>query len=632
MEDTFGEKVYSMKKLFSKKIFITAGIIVGVLIIAAIVPKELRKNSSEISIKPKNEYDRKLLVVADKDYEPYSFYDKKGNPTGYDIEFLYALANELQVNVEVRLMNWRDCKAAVLNGSADMVLGLDHQMDDKYSYIYSIAMNSDRFVCFGKKKYSIVGELYDSKLATLDQGGSLTAFLEPYGLLENTTCYPSYTEAFESVLSGENDFVIARYAVGASILARMGNTGMGPVGPSLANNSMCFGMNKEDLELQKEVNQGIKVLIENGTLEKLTQKWLGEYKEITSIRDFFGIYHETVVVMIAGIILFFLLLTYFYIQKTKVVKKEYEFTSRRLEYQQLLGEATKGLYENIYEIDITHNKAVGESTEHYFEGLGLPKHGSYDEAVRIILEKQIKDEFVEGYLNMFLSEKVLETYQKGINSLKYDFMICSGDGEYYWMRNFARIFFWNSDRSIRMILYRQNIDSEKKREQQLVEEAQQDAMTQLYNKAFTEKIVRRLLSARKETTCYIALFMVDIDNFKNVNDSFGHAFGDYVITGFARVIRESAGHNDIVGRFGGDEFLMFMQEVTDLVWVQEKLLELNQALSQEVSMNGSTCKISASIGAAVCKPGELEFEELYHRADQALYVAKKKGKDGSHIY
>lgn len=623
-----------MKKIFHKKIFLTACMIFAAFFIIFCLVFAQEKDSADIdiNIRPDNAYDEKLRVVADWDYEPYSFYAKDETPSGYDVEFLYALANQMEMNVEVRLMNWKDCKAAVLNGSADMVMGLDHQTDETYNFIYSIAMNSDRFVCFGKEKFNIVGELYDKKLATLDQSGSITAFLEPYGLLENTAYYPSYTEAFESVASGENEYVIARYSVGTSILSHMEDSDIGPMGPSLANNSMCIGMNKSETELQKKVNDNIKLLIQDGTFEKLSDKWLGKYKEITSIRDFFGVYHGSVFIMVSGIVMFFLLITYFYFQNTKFVKREFEFTSRRLEYQQLLVQATKGLYETIYEVDITRNCVTGEGRESFFTDVGVAKDVPYDQVIHEIANKQIKEEFKEGYQNTFLPSAVLDSYQKGKTSLVFDFMKRNSQGEYYWMRIFARIFFWSTDRSVRMIVYRQNIDAEVKKEQELLEKAQQDAMTQLYNKAFTERIVRKILTAQQGEENYIALLMLDIDNFKRVNDSLGHAFGDYVIMTFAGIIRRNGGKNDIVGRFGGDEFLMFLQDVPDFVWIQEKLDKLNHELSQDVVMNGNICKISASIGAAVCKHGELDFDELYRRADQALYVAKKKGKDGSHIY
>ena len=147
---------------------------------------------------------------------------------------------------------------------------------------------------------------------------------------------------------------------------------------------------------------------------------------------------------------------------------------------------TGKLYENIYEIDITHNRAASEATEAYFESLGVPRNTPYDDALRIIAQKQIKAEYRQGYLAAFSPENILRVYQEGGNCLRYDFMISNNAGcSYYWMRITARIFYWDDDGSVRMFVYRQDVDEEKEREQHLVEKMESDSLTGLYNKAAT---------------------------------------------------------------------------------------------------------------------------------------------------
>lgn len=114
---------------------------------------------------------------------------------------------------------------------------------------------------------------------------------------------------------------------------------------------------------------------------------------------------------------------------------------------------TEKLYENIYELDITHNRAANETTQNYFESLGVPHKMPYDRALIIIAEQQIKEEFRDGYLKTFAPENVLKVYQEGQESLRYDFMITNNGGDtYYWMRITARIFYWEEDESVRMLM------------------------------------------------------------------------------------------------------------------------------------------------------------------------------------
>lgn len=135
---------------------------------------------------------------------------------------------------------------------------------------------------------------------------------------------------------------------------------------------------------------------------------------------------------------------------------------------------------------------------------------------------------------------MLNAYKEGLESLRYDFMITHDGGyTYYWMRIIARIFFWEEDKSVRMLVYRQNIDSEKRRERLMTERMQRDFLSGLYNKAATQELTRRLLR-EKPNHCY-AFFIIDIDNFKTVNDTCGHAVGDKVIADFSRKSNANSG-------------------------------------------------------------------------------------------
>lgn len=299
-------------------------------------------------------------------------------------------------------------------------------------------------------------------------------------------------------------------------------------------------------------------------------------------------------------------------------------------HRSVFQEQTEKMYESIYEIDVTHNRAASEATESYFESLGVPKKMPFDKVLQAIAVQQVKKEYREGYINTFTPENVLKTYEEGKKSLHYDFMITSQEeAGYCWMRITARIFYWEEDRSVRMLVYRQNIDSEKRQELLMAEKMQRDSLSGLYNKAATQELARELLTAQPEKT-YV-FFILDIDNFKSVNDTCGHAFGDEVITDFSCKIRSQFEKTDIVGRIGGDEFAVFVAAPTK-EWVETKAQALSGILQYEFSRGERRCRISASIGAAVSPEAGTNFETLYQNADCALYQTKEKGKNGYTIY
>ncbi|ALU16175.1 GGDEF domain-containing protein [Eubacterium limosum] len=267
----------------------------------------------------------------------------------------------------------------------------------------------------------------------------------------------------------------------------------------------------------------------------------------------------------------------------------------------------------------------GEVLAHH-EGLLLQDTAAYDDALAIIAEKQIKEEYREGYLSTFGPRQVLRDYELGIENLRYEFMITKDGQHYYWMRITARIFFWEEDQSVRMFVYRQNIDEEKKREQYMSEKMKRDSLTGLYHKVGTQEQIDRALAAQPEKT--YAFFILDIDDFKDVNDTCGHAMGDLVISRFASVLKAQFREDDIVGRIGGDEFAAFVP-VPSPEYARQKAESLVAAL--HISYKGGR-QITASVGASLAPRDGHDFAALYQKADSALYDVKAQGKDGFKLY
>ncbi len=302
------------------------------------------------------------------------------------------------------------------------------------------------------------------------------------------------------------------------------------------------------------------------------------------------------------------------------------------EYQRRLRKATEGLYENIFELDVTHDRAYGDRTKKYFRSLGIHEESPYGEALTVIAQKQISPEYIEGYLKTFSPENVIKNYKKKNYNLSYEFMFTDDGKTYRWMRIAAQIFFWKSDQSIHMITYRQNIDAEKNREILLIEKAQRDSLTGLYNKKSTEDLIERSFRADMETESRHALFLFDIDNFKAINDNLGHGFGDFVLTEFAAELRRQFRDTDILGRIGGDEFVVLMKNCGDNERVKKKLTQVCEELGREYYGEKKEYRVSASIGAAIFPEDGTHYAELYEKADKALYFSKAHGKNTFDIY
>ncbi len=159
--------------------------------------------------------------------------------------------------------------------------------------------------------------------------------------------------------------------------------------------------------------------------------------------------------------------------------------------------------------------------------------------------------------------------------------------------------------------------------QKLKVKSELDQMTGLYNKTTAEVTINETL--KKIPDRMHAMFVIDIDNFKSVNDTSGHLAGDHVIKIIADLISSLFRKSDIVGRIGGDEFIAMMVDVPSMNIVHSKVNELIQIMKYKPNLTIPE-NVTLSIGIASSDGRETTYDELFKKADSALYEAKQAGK------
>lgn len=174
--------------------------------------------------------------------------------------------------------------------------------------------------------------------------------------------------------------------------------------------------------------------------------------------------------------------------------------------------------------------------------------------------------------------------------------------------NFVQIVFWD-------------IDADYREAEDIKYNATHDELTDLLNKnTFTSMAVEKI--DKLHHNFWKALIFVDVDDFKKINDNLGHIIGDRVLRGVAMGIKKSFRKNDIIGRVGGDEF-MILFSVPNLYTLYTRLNLIKENIKQTEQIEN----ISASIGVVMFFDKDNDFEGLYYQADKAMYTAKQKGKD-----
>ena len=161
-------------------------------------------------------------------------------------------------------------------------------------------------------------------------------------------------------------------------------------------------------------------------------------------------------------------------------------------------------------------------------------------------------------------------------------------------------------------------------------ESELDKLTRLYNKTTMERACKMKLKTFNEQEgqdTLLALYIIDLDHFKEVNDTHGHQFGDKVLLEFSRVLRKQFRPNDCIGRFGGDEFVVIIDNLPGMEIVTRKAKQIKEVASKIV-IDGIDSGVTASIGIAIAPQHGTDYDTLFKSADDSLYHVKQNGRNG----
>lgn len=160
---------------------------------------------------------------------------------------------------------------------------------------------------------------------------------------------------------------------------------------------------------------------------------------------------------------------------------------------------------------------------------------------------------------------------------------------------------------------------------ELMDELQYDSLTKVYNKkAITEYAINILKENKRNRTIIVIL---DVDHFKSVNDTYGHMYGDKILARVGQRLKEVVGEDGVVGRIGGDEFMIVLNGINDDQMLRGVLRAMRTQIKWEFSEEFTDFMITCSIGASIYPNNGTDFEELFKKADHCLYIAKEKGRD-----
>lgn len=177
-----------------------------------------------------------------------------------------------------------------------------------------------------------------------------------------------------------------------------------------------------------------------------------------------------------------------------------------------------------------------------------------------------------------------------------------------------------------------DISERKQSEQRLAQLAKYDMLTGLPNRNLVHDRLSRAIARAKRNAQIMALMFLDLDRFKEINDTWGHSAGDLVLKGVAKRLTQCLRESDTVGRLAGDEFTMILENIDGTAGVSAVAAKIIAAFAEPLSIEAHEILITTSIGIALYPHDAETLEDLLKRADAAMYCAKKQGRNNYHFY
>lgn len=304
--------------------------------------------------------------------------------------------------------------------------------------------------------------------------------------------------------------------------------------------------------------------------------------------------------------------------------------------------------------DVTERKSVEEELQRQAERLHILSQAEGEKIIDYNAKTDVmtirtndeygmaQDEIHSRYMQRFNAtmiykedvayyKAVLESLLKSPKHDTIEFRIKRFDEDYTWYQANLTSLLGAEGYVTRIVGRMINIDDRKKKEMELLLRAEKDALTGIYNQGATEQLIHNAIEDGNENSLS-AMMIIDLDNFKEANDLLGHANGDQLLEKTAGILKEMFKGGDVIGRIGGDEFLVYMRNLTSISDADEMAGNIVKQVRYDLDFEGQPIRVTCSVGVAVYPYHGKSYEELFEKADRAVYTVKANGKDGYRVY
>lgn len=308
---------------------------------------------------------------------------------------------------------------------------------------------------------------------------------------------------------------------------------------------------------------------------------------------------------------------------TEDVTREYQVRQRYERVFRYLFELPEDTYAVCY-IDVDDWRIIKQRRRVIEKG-GLQECHTVEEMCEYAIRSMaLPNSEASEFYRTFSKEKLRALYESGRRSITHEYAREVSDGSVRWIRNEINFLTDADNNHLCVMLSAKDINKSKVEEQKIKEAAELDRMTKVFNRETAMERIRQIISEEGEIGH--SLYMLDVDNFKVLNDTLGHQTGDEFLIRLSRELKKAVRESDIIGRIGGDEFFIFLKGISELTQVTAKASQMLSVIS-EVAEGFLPGTLTCSIGISRYPENGTDLDTLYANADEALYEAKHAGKN-----
>ncbi len=608
--------------------------------------------ASNVSVTYADDTTPVYLSATEYDYPPFSVTDG-GQADGFSVELLKAVAVEMGIEVTFKIDQWSTIKEELKNGELDILplVGYTEERDEYFDFtVPYIVMRGNIFVRTDDDSIQSQDDLFGKQILVLN-GDNSQEWAMSIGLDEELTTTATYLEAFELLADGQYDAVLAQALVGEKLISdhELNNIqavyvydddGINRIKLNLEGyeQKFCFAVVEGDAELLSILNEGLSIVSQNGTYDELYQKWFPFLIEEGQVQLIDILTYVTFILVPILIILLIL----YYITIRRTIKSKTEQIEKNNERNEIIVNAFQRNFESdekrfvfiieklvkntdsesgfMFSIDkdqkITIRSCFSASsdTDHNHENLiAVIKDKLLDEKLLSESDTMTTNNYYQNYADGDLEicgtpiNRTLIVSVRGLEKRHVVVLI-------------NKLSDYTTDNANQTSILLSGIWS-------ILEQSDQinkieylsfhDSLTGLYNRRYFEEELKRLDNSKNYP---LSLVMGDVDGLKITNDTYGHLAGDELLMTVGKVLIKNTGKNDIVARWGGDEFVMILPNTNE-----NETLQIIKKISKEISKKKFAIgSVSIALGYSVKTDEKEHTSKMFSAAEEMMYKIKNK--------